>query len=237
MKRVIFIISLALTVSILGAQDLDQIIKLSNKAIGTDARSKIMHLQSGGYYVISGTEIKMPFKLKQSKPNKIRIETTVIGLKGIQTYDGQKAWLLNPLQGIEAKPADTEDMAFISATTAIDGPFLNRADKRSPSYVGAKEYKGSSCFVVRITKSMEEHIDYYIDDKTYLIKFIRYEYKKNGAWYSMEYKVINYMDFEGAVFPEEISVAINGVEMTSLYLTKMKIVTEMNDKLFMKPSY
>lgn len=186
---------------------------------------------------MSGTEAKMPFKLQQSKPGKIRIETTVFGMKGIQTYDGQNAWMLNPLQGLEAKPANSEDMAFISATTAIDGPFLNRADKRIPSYVGTKEYKGSSCFVVRITKSMEEHIDYYIDDITYMIKFIRYEYKKNGGWYSMEYKLVKYMDFEGGIYPEEIIVAINGVEMTSIYVTKMKIVTEMEDEMFRKPSY
>jgi len=237
MKRVIFIISLALTVSFLNAQDLEQILKLTNQAIGTDARNEVMYMQTGGYYVMTGTELKMPFKLQQAKPGKIRIETTVFGMKGIQTYDGKNAWMLNPLQGMESKPADPEDMAFISATTAIDGPFLNRLDNRSHSYIGEKEYKGSSCKVVRITKSMEEHVDYYIDSKTYLISFVRYEYKKNGGWYSMEYKVKKYMNFEGGMYPEEILVSINGVEMTSLYMTKIKIPTELNDKLFMKPSY
>jgi hypothetical protein len=237
MKRVVFMISLTFAVSLLVAQDLDQILEKTNKAIGAEARSKIKHMQSNGHYVMSGTDAKMPFKLQQSKPNNIRIEITIFGLKGIQTYDGQHAWMLNPLQGTEAKPADPEDMKFISATTAIDGPFLNRTDKRTPSYIGAKEYKGSPCFVVRITKSMEEHIDYYINTQTYLFDFIRYEYKKNGGWYSMEYKVIEYMNFEGGVFPGEISVAINGVEMTSIYVKKMKIVPEMAERLFMKPSY
>lgn len=237
MKRVILIISLVFSISHLAAQNLEKIIQLSNQAIGTDARSKVKYMQTGGYYIMAGTDVKMPFKLFQSKPGMIRIETTVFGLKGIQTYDGQSAWILNPLQGTEAKAANPEDMEFIAATTAIDGPFLNRTDKRSPLYIGDKEYKGCSCEVIRIAKSMEEHVDYYIDKSTHLISFIRYEYKKNGGWYSMEYKVLKYMNFEGAVYPEEIQVMINGVEMTTLYVTKMKILTELNDSLFKKPSY
>ena len=78
MKRVVLIISLAFAVSVLWAQDLDQIIEKTNQAIGTEARSKIKHMQSNGYYVMSGTEAKMPFKLQQSKPINIRIETTII---------------------------------------------------------------------------------------------------------------------------------------------------------------
>jgi len=236
MKRVIFIASLVFTVAFLNAQDLDQILKLTNKAIGTDERTTVKYMQTGGYYIMAGTEIKMPFKLLQAKPGKIRIETTIFGMKGIQTYDGQNAWMLNPLQGMESKPADPEDMEFISATTAIDGPFLNRSDGRSPSYVGEKEYKGSSCKVVRVAKSLEEHVDYYIDNKTYLISFVRYEYKKNGGWYSMEYLIKKYMNFEGGMYPEEIQVLINGVDMVSLYVTKMKIPAELSDKLFRKPS-
>lgn len=221
----------------MGAQDLKEIIKNTNKAIGTEARGKIMHMQSNGYFVMNGTDAKMPFKLLQSKPGKIRLESSILGLKAIQTYDGVSAWLLNPTQGIDAKPADPEDMEFISATTAIEGPFVKRSDKRTPSYIGAKQYKGNPCFVVRITKSMEEHIDYYINTKSYLIDAVRYEYKKNGAWYSMEYKVEAYQDFEGAVFPSEITVFLTGVEMTSIYVTKMKKLEEVSPKSYQKPSY
>ncbi len=237
MKNLSILIALTFLSSLLSAQNIDDILAKTNAAIGADARAKISYMQIGGYVVMTGTESRMPFKLQQANPNKIRIETTVFGMKVIQTYDGISAWMLNPLQGMEAKKADTEDMAFISATTAINGPFIGRADERTPSYVGAKEYKESSCYVLRITKTMEEHIDYYIDSTTYMIDYIRYEYKKNGGWYSMEYKVENYSDFEGAKFPEEITVYINGVEMTSLFVTKVKVLTEMDDKLFKKPLY
>lgn len=237
MKRLSFVIFMSLAVSALGAQDLDEILKKTNEAIGTDARSKIMHMQSNGHFVMTGTEAKMPFKLLQSKPNKVRIETTIIGLKAIQTYDGVSAWLLNPTQGVDAKPADAEDMEFISATTAIDGPFVNRADNRIPNYIGAKQYRGAPCFVVRITKSMEEHIDYYISTKNYLISAVRYEYKKNGAWYSMEYKVEAWQDFEGAAFPSKITVFLTGVEMTSIYVNRMKKLEEVSAKSYQKPSY
>lgn len=237
MKRLSFVILMSLAASILGAQDLDDILRKTNVAIGTEARSKIMHMQSNGHFVMAGTEAKMPFKLLQSKPGKIRLESTIIGLKAIQTYDGVSAWLLNPTQGVDAKPADPEDMEFISATTAIDGPFVNRADNRVPNFIGTKQYRGAPCFVVRIAKSMEEHIDYYINTRSYLISAVRYEYKKNGGWYSMEYKVEAWLDFEGAAFPSEITVFLTGVEMTSIYVTRMKKLEEVNPNTYQKPSY
>ncbi len=237
MKRLSFLILISFAASMLGAQDINEILKKTNEAIGVDARSKIEHMKSNGHFVMTGTEAKMPFKLVQSKPGKVRIETTVLGFKAIQTYDGKSAWLLNPTQGMEAKPADREDMEFISATTAIDGPFLNRTDGRVASYIGAKQYKGTACFVVRITKSQEEHIDYYINTKTFLIAAVRYEYKKNGGWYSMEYKIEAYQDLEGALFPSEITVFLTGVEMTSLYVTKMKKLETVNTRSYQKPSY
>ncbi len=237
MKRVTFIIAFALIGSLATAQNLEDILKKNRVAIGVDARKKMNNLQSGGYFVMTGTEVKVPFKLFQSKPDRIRIETTVFGFKAIQTYDGVDAWMLNPLQGMEARRADAEDMEFISSTTSIDGPFENLIGNRHPEFIGEKEYKDYSCYVVRVTKSATEHFDYYIDTETYLINFIRYEYEKNGGWYSMEYKVEKYLDFEGAKFPEEVVVSINGVEMTSLYLTKIKSVPEMADKLFKKPSF
>lgn len=230
-------IFLSLIVSVLGAQEMQEILAKTNKAIGTDVREQIMHIKSSGHFIMTGTEAKMPFKLIQSKQGKIRIETSILGFKAIQTYDGQNAWLLDPSQGIEAKPADKEDMEFIAATTAIDGPFLNRADNRVPRYVGEKEYKGSSCYVVRVAKSLEEHVDYYIDKESYLISAVRYEYKKNGAWHSMEYKVEKYMDILGAKFPSEITVFLTGVEMTSIYVTKAEKLKEVNAKTYSKPSY
>ena len=128
-------------------------------------------------------------------------------------------------------------MQFISSATSIDGPFENLAANRQPEYIDKKEHKGVLCYVVRLSKSSLEHFDYYIDTKTYLVSSIRYEYKKNGGWYSMEYKVEKYLDFEGAKFPKEVVVSINGVEMTSVYLTKIKNVPEMAEKLFSKPSF
>lgn len=228
---------LVLTTTGLQAQDLQSVLNKSSRALGLDARKSIPVLETSGHFIMSGTDARMPFKLIQQRPDLLRIETTLFGFKAIQTYNGTAAWMLTPTQGLEAVKTDARDMEFIAAATSIDGPFAyNKDGKYTLRYLGQDQYSGEPVEVVAWTAS-EERLKYYINTSTWLVDAVRYEYKKNGGWYSMEYRIESYQEYQGAKFPGEIAAVVNGVEMISLYVTKYRTLDTVPEEQFGKPSY
>jgi hypothetical protein len=237
MKKILVVLITILLITPLFSQDLESVLEKNSKALGLKSRKALPNLHTKGYFVMNGTEANIPFKLIQAKPNLLRVETTVFGFKAIQTYDGKTAWSLSPTQGLEAVKTDTRDMEFIAAATAIDGPFsLEQNNKYTLIYFGEDTYQDKRVEVVSWV-SDEERLKYYINSKTWLIDGVRYEYKKNGGWYSMEYRIKSYMSFKGSKFPNKVSALVNGVEMLSLHIEELKTLDKLDSDKFGKPSY
>jgi len=219
------------------AQDLNTVLEKNSKALGLSERQSISNLKTNGYIVMQDMDAKIPFKMVQARPDLLRVETTIFGFKSIQTYDGTTAWKLSATEGPEAIKIDSRDMEFISAATALDGPFsLNKDNKYTLKYSGKATYLEEPVEVV-IWSSAKERLKYYINTSTYLIDGVRYEYQKNGGWYSMEYRIKSYQQYENSMFPKEVSVVINGVDMLSLYVSKLGPIVNFDLKKFGKPSY
>lgn len=237
MKKYILILFLIGFSGGMQAQDLQTVISNTSKALKLDARGRINALQTNGHFIMNGTDARMPFRVIQAKPDKLRLETSVFGFKTIQTYDGKTAWSLNPAQGMEAIRTDVRDMEFIAAATAIDGPFsVNKNNKYMLRYEGEDTYQGKPVQVVSWNAD-NERLKYYINSENWLVDGVRYEYEKNGGWYSMEYRIVSYSNFLGSLFPGEVLTLINGVEMLSLHITQVKEVADPDHKRFGKPSY
>ncbi|MFC2080353.1 hypothetical protein ACFLRQ_02650 [Bacteroidota bacterium] len=237
MKKILMIILIISACNIGSAQNLKSVLDKNSKALGLSKRKSISNLKTTGYVVMSDSDARIPFKMLQTRPDLLRIETSIFGFKAIQTYDGKTAWQLNPTQGLEAIKNDPRDMEFIAAATALDGPFsVNKDDKYTLKYLGADTYLDKAVEVV-VWTSDKERLKYYISTSNYYIEGIRYEYQKNGGWYSMEYRIKSYQEYEGTMFPKEVSAVINGVEMISLYITSLGPIVNYDPTKFGKPSY
>ena len=237
MKKILVIITALLVFGTGHSQDLQTVLKNANAAMGLTARKALPNLQTSGHAVMTGTDAKIPFKLLQAKPDLLRLETTVFGFRAIQTYDGKTAWSLSPMQGMEPVKTDTRDMEFIAAATAIDGPFsVNKDNKYVLKYGGPETYLDKPVELM-LWSSEKERLKYYISSTSWLVEGVRYEYQKNGAWYSMEYRIRSYRDFMGSLFPLEVTAVVNGVEMLSLFITDLRTVDQIDMKRFGKPSF
>ncbi len=237
MKKILLYIFLLQFSSLVISQDLQTVLNNNNLALGLESRKKLSNLRTDGHVIMTGTETSIPFKLIQAKPDLLRIETTVFGFKAIQTYDGTSAWMLSPMKGMEAVQTDPRDMEFIAAATSIDGPFsINKNARYTLKYYGKDSYHETPVEVVSWVADTER-LKYYINSSTWLVDAVRYEYKKNGGWYSMEYRIKSYREFKGSKFPAEVTAVINGVEMLSLYVNDLGILEQLDYKNFEKPSY
>ncbi len=237
MKKILVITTALLVFGTGFSQDLQTVLKNANAAMGLNARKALPNLQTSGYAIMTGTDAKIPFRLLQAKPDLLRLETTLFGFRMIQTYDGETAWSVSPMQGMEPVRTDTRDMEFIAAATAIDGPFsMNKGNKYVLKYGGADTWLDKPVEVMLLS-SENERLKYFISRTSWLVEAVRYEYRKNGAWYSMEYRIGSYQEFRGSRFPREVTAMVNGVEMLSLFVTELKTVDQVDMKQFGKPSF
>lgn len=238
MKKILILATaMAIAMSSL-AQNLSTLLENNDRAIGLKARKKIDYLQTKGYFKMNDSDAKIPFKVFQARPNNMRVETTVFGLKSIQTYNGTEAWTLNPAMGLEAQETDADDFTSIAIATALDGPFrYNVSGTGNARLHGKEDYKDTEVYTVVTGETGTSRLKFYIDAHTYLVNGVRYEYKKNGGWYSMEYRINGYRDFLGAKFPSQITVFINGVEMTHIFINDIRKEESLSADLFGKPSY
>lgn len=237
MKNILVAISILFFGSFANSQDLQTVLTKCSKSLNLEARKSLPNLRTDGFFVMSGTEARVPFKLIQERPDHLRVETTVFGFKAIQTYDGVTAWMLTPTQGMEAVKTDSRDMEFIAAATAIDGPFsLNKNSKYMLKYLGEDKYQEKAMQVIAWV-SDDERLKFYINNNSWLIDGVRYEYKKNGGWYSMEYRIKSYKTYEGSKFPDKIAAVVNGVEMLSISVSEFRTIDDLDSSKFSKPSY
>jgi hypothetical protein len=237
MRKLLMIVMIVSTWNVCSAQNLETVLKKNSKALGLSNRKSISNLKTTGYIQMQDMDAKIPFKMVQARPDLLRVETSIFGFKAIQTYDGKTAWKLSAIDGMEAVEVDSRDMEFIAAATALDGPFsLNKDNKYTLKYNGKDSYLDKDVEVL-MWSSAKERLKYYISTSSYLIDCVRYEYQKNGGWYSMEYRIKSYQNYEGSMFPNEIAVVINGVDMLTLFVSKLGPIVNFDLKKFGKPSY
>ena len=99
MKKNIFIslIVAFVAISVSSAQDLDKILDKHFETIGQKKLLKVKTMQATGKAVMMGMD--SPFKMISKRPNKIQVTVEFQGAKIIQAYDGETAWMINPLMG------------------------------------------------------------------------------------------------------------------------------------------
>ena len=106
MRKLLFFLALtAFALPTLKAQSLDQILKDHYKASGQEKMNKVQTMITKGKitYVTAGMESAIT--MYQARPNKLRLEASILGSKVIQTYNGSTGWMYAPTMGI-AEPRE-----------------------------------------------------------------------------------------------------------------------------------
>lgn len=236
MRTISVLILFLVFTTIAFSQDQEQILQKNFEAHDFSARKNASGLLTTGHFIMSGTDLQVPFKLFQKRPDRIRIETSLFGMKVVQTYDGKEAWLLNPAESMQAKEADGEDLEVIAMTTAIEGPFMLYKEKGyRMQYLGDESFRDKKVYQFRFLKTESEYLDIYINQQTYRVDAVRFTYERNGGRYSQVYRTGRYKRFDTGYFPTEIVAVIHGVEMTKIYVKDVMEKSTFSDKLFKRP--
>jgi len=161
MKRNIFLTFLMAfaAISIISAQNLEEILENHFDAIGQENISKVKTLKATGKAVTMGME--SPFIMMNKRPGLLKLSIEFQGSQIIQAYDGETVWMINPMMGSAEPIKITGDQALgLIESSDMDGQLYNYKEKgHQLKLVGTEEVNGEEAYVMKLGKKLSFSTD------------------------------------------------------------------------------
>ncbi len=238
MKKNIFIslIVAFVAISLSSAQDLDKILDKHFETIGQKKLLKVKTIEATGKAVMMGMD--SPFKMISQRPNKIQVTVEFQGAKIIQAYDGETAWMINPMMG-SADPMDVTgpEADGLIESGDLDGQLWNYKEKgHQLELEDTEEIDGAEVYVLKLTKKNGNIDYYYLETESYLILKIKSKTIMNGSETEAEALLSNYQDVDGYLMAFTIEQKYGGQTAMTIMMDEVETNVKVDESIFSKPA-
>jgi len=112
-----------------------------------------------------------PVRVEWRRPEAVRIELEIQGMKVIQAFDGRDGWKVIPMLGSnDPQRASDEEIAGFRRSADFDGPLLDAAEKgHRIELVGRETFEGTLVDRLRVTKADGEVVTLDLDAESHLL--------------------------------------------------------------------
>ena len=239
MKKIFALALICLFVaSAASAMDAKELIKKNHEATGgLDKIQAIKSLSATGKALAQGMEF--PFVMKQTRPNLMRLDVTVMGMEMVQAYDGEKGWGINPMMGSQdPQPMGELENKSFKLQSDMDGLLVNYEDKGyTVEYIGEADVEGTPTYQLRLDTHMDIVMDMFFDQEYFLVI-------KQSSTINWEEKVIEsdtYMsDFQevgdGLIIPFSIETRMGEATINQIVIESMEHNVEIDKSIFVMPA-
>jgi len=208
--------ALALCAAPLSAQSADSLIAKYIQASGGTARIQALQtLRRTGKYT-GGGGFEAVVVQENKRPNSVREEFSIQGMTGINAYDGQTGWKIEPWQGKRDPEALGEDeMHGILDDADFDGPLVNyQAKGNKVEYQGIEQIEGSDAYKLKVTRPNGDVSFYYLDTEYYVPIRIDTQRMIRGAPQESETSLGDYKQVNGVYLPFSYESGAKGSSST-----------------------
>jgi hypothetical protein len=213
MRRVLLILSgLALFSIPASAQTADEIISHYIKTIGgMEKVQAVKTLRRHGKFTGSGG-FEAVILEENKRQGMVRQEFSLQGLTGINAYDGQRGWKVEPWQGKkDPEPLGEEQMKQILEDSDFDGPLVDYQRKGNEvEFVGMDEVEGTDSFKLKVTLKGGDVRYYYMDTDYYVPIKIDTKRMVRGAEREYETVLGDYKEVDGWYLPHSVETNVKG---------------------------
>src|SRR5881628_3107572 len=197
------VIALALLAMPLSAQSVDSLIAKYVLASGGTARIQALQTlrRTGKFTGNDGFEAVVVQENK--RPNSVREEFSLQGMTGINAYDGQSGWKIEPWNGKRDPESLGEDeMHGILDDADFDGPLVNyQAKGNRVEFQGLEQIEGSDAYKLKVTRPNGDVSFYYLDTEYYVPIRIDTQRMIRGAPQEYETSLGDYKQVNGVYLP------------------------------------
>jgi len=236
MRKLFYTIAIAAFAAIsLQAQSLDQILNDHFKATGQEKLTKIKSRVTTGKitYVTAGLESAI--SMYQARPNKLRMEASMMGTKVIQTYNGTTGWLYAPGMGLTVpQEMGPDEVKAILPQAAFDSPLWNYKEKGNTLELAGSSKDGSA-HLVTLTQTDGETMTVMLDKKSFLIAGFSMVQMLQGVETEVEVSMKNYKPVKGIQTAHYVSTKVNGDPMITMAIESIEFDKDLDPAMFEKP--
>jgi outer membrane lipoprotein-sorting protein len=215
---------------------LDQVLAKHYEAIGGEAAWKnIKTMRTVGKMTMGPME--MPISITVARPNKMRMEFEMQGMKAVQAFDGSSGWQIMPFQGsTEPEPMDPEMLKNLESDADIEGVLIGYAEKgHKVELMGKEDFEGTEAYHLKVTMKSGREMSYFLDAE-YFVPIGRRESQSIPGMGEMEItsSISDYKEVNGLMVPHSIS-GQSPMGEQNMTFTSIEVDPEVDPTIFAMP--
>ena len=226
MKKLIFVITGLIIMSVVSAQSLDEIVKKYSEANKLDKVANLKTIKITANMSMMGME--MPMVMWMKNPNKIKSVTTINGQDMIQVFDGEKGFVISPMTGstepVEMTPDQIKQILRSSMFQNYMATYLKNGQLK---LAGEENVKDKPAYKIEATVEGGTVIDMFIDKSSYFL--VKTATTVSGV--AMEMYPTDYTETNGIMIPMKTSTSAQGMDIL-MNFTKVEVDLPMEDSIF-----
>jgi outer membrane lipoprotein-sorting protein len=214
----------------------DALVARNLQAKGGEAKLKaIQSMRMTGRVSIQGMELPMTITAK--RPNLMRQEMQIQDKRVVTAFDGQKAWMINPMTGSEAPRELTGPEADMAKDQAdFDGALVDwKAKGHTVELVGTEDVGGVKAQKLKVTKKNGQMQYFFLSPDTGLEIKTTTEVMQGGTTMTVETELSDYRSLDGIMLPHALKTSINGMPTASITVEKIELNAPLDETLFALP--
>lgn len=202
---------------------------------GADTWKALKNSRAEGKMAMMGQEF--PFTATTGAPDRMRLDVDVMGQQMVMSYDGETAWQIMPMMGINKPTKMGEAEAKQVNQSELVPEFIDYAERGyKVELVDAREIEGVQTQGIRITDGKDKDQTYYFDLENYvpiMVESVAKEGPMKGA--VLETYFSDYQELDNGIimpFYTEVKTPMGSQKMT---FTKVETDVELKEDFFSMP--
>lgn len=204
------------------------------------ARGGLEAIRALNSVVMTGTltlqGLQLPVTISKQRPNKSRVELTVQGAQVLQVYDGEMAWGVNPLAGMNKPgPLPDAEAKTVLHQAAFDGPLVDpRGAGATVALVGRTSSGGAEQWELSVTYADGAVDKLYLGAEDYLERRRVTHGVENGSVVEVSVDTTAYEDVAGVKYPSKQTVTTSTVTVEYAF-SSFEPNPELDPDIFLLP--
>ncbi|TAL75057.1 MAG: hypothetical protein EPN88_03485 [Bacteroidetes bacterium] len=230
MKKIVFVLTGLIAVTVVNAQSLDEIVKNYSAAMKTDKLSGVTSIKITGKMSAMGME--MPMVMFMKNPNKIKVTYSFSGQDMVSVFDGEKGYMINPMTG-SSDPVELtgEQLNQVQNNNAFKNELLNYFQKGQLTLEGEENVNEKPAFKLKANLGTSP-IFMFLDKGSYMLVKTSATVDQMGTSMNVDTYMTDYVDIEGVVMPKKTTAMANGMEAAVISFDTIEVNIPMEDSVF-----
>jgi hypothetical protein len=226
MKKLIFVMTGLIIMSVVSAQSLEEIVKKYTEANKLDKVANLKTIKITANMSMMGME--MPMVMWMKNPNKFKSVTTFNGQDMVQVFDGEKGFVVSPMTGSTEPVEMTPDQVKQTLRSSMFQNYMATYLKNGQlALAGEENVKDKPAYKIEATVEGGTVIDMFIDKSSFFM--VKTATTVSGV--TMESYPTDYTETNGIMIPMKTSISAQGMDILTSF-TKVEVDLPMEDSLF-----